>query len=561
MVFHLIVTGVDAQPSATPSSAVFEKYLNGPEALPPSAQATVNGSKLVVDFYRVDEVRLFRDSGTGAGTRGLAGDALPIQRTSALLLVGVPSEVSTVELQEDFLGDGLQDVEGLRVLCRDGCGTTTCATSGSPDSPKDGRFVKQSALSGNFYSLVILCKTQAGADRLYEANHGRLFRPKVFYSDSASTEASRGITGGPCCYLVFVESIVYMHATAEADSASPAAVGDVIHQIVPTVAYELPACPLCIERLDFSGTGMVTHSQGWLSATVHMAGSCRVCAAIASSANGVICQTCRLSEGIWVCLICSHLGCGRYMREHAKDHATQQRHRFCLDLKSGRIWDYSADVFVHRRLVQAAASGGCFDVTLPAPADGDAYVPSSSSAAHDGGPKQAWPGQDDILAMELDVILASQLDHQRSLYEAMLGDLARQHQEALDREHQFAQAEEARQQQLLREIAEAERQRKALDRESVASRKACVEAEDRQSFVKDLNQSLLANRREMRAAATKGGSSGDGIDTSQASCSIDPLVQRLREQVARMMETVSAMEGNNDNSSITLSSESAQVKR
>jgi len=550
MVFHLLVKGVDDQPSATPSSAVFEKYRNGLETVAPPVQVTAHGSKLVVDVFQVDEVRLFRDSGAGAGARGLVGDALPLQRTSALLLVGVPNEVSTGELQEDFFGDGLQHVEGIRVLCREGCGAAASEVVGPPDSPKDVRSSRQSALSGNFYSLVILCKTQAGADMLYEANHGRLFRSKALcYDNFTSTETSRGSTVGPCCYLVFVQSIIYVRLTAQADSGPPgsSAVADAINQIVPSVAYELPACPTCLERLDFSGTGMVTHSQGWLSATMHMAGSCRVCAAIASYGNGVICQTCDLREGIWVCLICSHLGCGRYMREHAKDHATQQRHRFCLELDSGRIWDYSADVFVHRRLVQmAAASGGCFDVTLPAPADGDTVVLSSSSGAHDSGPKQAWPGQDDILAMELDAILASQLDHQRSLYEAMLGDLATQHQEALDREHKLAEAEESRHQQLLREIAEAERQRKALERESVASRKACAEAEERLSFVKELNQSLLANRREIRAAAANG--TRDGNHTPQASCSIDPLVQRLREQVACMMEAVSAMEANNDTS-------------
>ena len=56
---------------------------------------------------------------------------------------------------------------------------------------------------------------------------------------------------------------------------------------------------------------------------------------------------CDLAKNIWVCLTCSHTGCGRYTKQHAKTHFHQSGHPFSLELASGRIWDYFQDMFVH----------------------------------------------------------------------------------------------------------------------------------------------------------------------------------------------------------------------
>uniref|UniRef100_A0A0G4G8X0 UBP-type domain-containing protein n=1 Tax=Chromera velia CCMP2878 TaxID=1169474 RepID=A0A0G4G8X0_9ALVE len=80
------------------------------------------------------------------------------------------------------------------------------------------------------------------------------------------------------------------------------------------------------------------------------------------------CPSCWETNQLWTCMVCGHVGCGRYASGHAKDHAENTRHWYCLHLSSGRIWDYQKDVFVHRRLVQSAAAGRTFDVRLPHPA-------------------------------------------------------------------------------------------------------------------------------------------------------------------------------------------------
>ena len=59
------------------------------------------------------------------------------------------------------------------------------------------------------------------------------------------------------------------------------------------------------------------------------------------------CCACSLGENIWLCLLCSHAGCGRYTAQHAELHYKQTQHPFALELVTGRIWDYAHDTFVH----------------------------------------------------------------------------------------------------------------------------------------------------------------------------------------------------------------------
>lgn len=55
----------------------------------------------------------------------------------------------------------------------------------------------------------------------------------------------------------------------------------------------------------------------------------------------------QLRENIWVCLVCGHIGCGRYSFKHAERHYQESKHVFSLELATGRIWQYDEDTFVH----------------------------------------------------------------------------------------------------------------------------------------------------------------------------------------------------------------------
>ncbi len=59
------------------------------------------------------------------------------------------------------------------------------------------------------------------------------------------------------------------------------------------------------------------------------------------------CSICNVRENNWICLMCGYIGCGRYTAQHAHQHFDTTRHRFSLELVSGRLWDYIQDTFVN----------------------------------------------------------------------------------------------------------------------------------------------------------------------------------------------------------------------
>jgi BRCA1-associated protein len=60
-----------------------------------------------------------------------------------------------------------------------------------------------------------------------------------------------------------------------------------------------------------------------------------------------VCISCTIKENLWVCMICGHVGCGRYTFQHAHNHFIDYRHSFSLELATGRIWDYRSDSYIN----------------------------------------------------------------------------------------------------------------------------------------------------------------------------------------------------------------------
>ena len=44
-----------------------------------------------------------------------------------------------------------------------------------------------------------------------------------------------------------------------------------------------------------------------------------------------------------MCLVCGHVGCGRYSGEHAQAHFESTKHTYSMELDSQRVWDYAGD--------------------------------------------------------------------------------------------------------------------------------------------------------------------------------------------------------------------------
>ncbi|XP_065055238.1 BRCA1-associated protein-like [Rhopilema esculentum] len=165
---------------------------------------------------------------------------------------------------------------------------------------------------------------------------------------------------------------------------------------------ELPTCPVCLERMDESVEGILTilcnHSFHGDCLVQWSDSSCPVCRynqtpeAVAEQR----CFQCNSTESLWICLICGHIGCGRYKDQHAYQHYQQTGHTFSMQLENQRVWDYTGDNYVHR-LVQNKSDGKFVAV------DNETDVVSEEKL--------------DSLNLEYTYLLTSQLESQRLHFE------------------------------------------------------------------------------------------------------------------------------------------------
>jgi BRCA1-associated protein len=66
--------------------------------------------------------------------------------------------------------------------------------------------------------------------------------------------------------------------------------------------------------------------------------SCPVCRYCLDSEGHVShCATCNAAADLWICLICGHIGCGRYRSGHANGHWKDTNHCYALELETQRV--------------------------------------------------------------------------------------------------------------------------------------------------------------------------------------------------------------------------------
>lgn len=195
-------------------------------------------------------------------------------------------------------------------------------------------------------------------------------------------------------------------------------------QGAPPGQTELPNCPVCLERLDQHISGVVTtvcnhafHSQclrQWADA------SCPVCRYCDSKQATSYCTECGTSSGLWMCLICGYIGCGRYHRQHAVEHWKSTQHCYSMELESQKVWDYVGDNYVHR-IIQSKTDGKL--VELPSPHAG----PASSLSQEDKALEEALlASKVEAVALEYNTLLTTQLESQRQYYEGLLATAAQE---------------------------------------------------------------------------------------------------------------------------------------
>lgn len=122
----------------------------------------------------------------------------------------------------------------------------------------------------------------------------------------------------------------------------------------PSNGIQLPQCPLCIEKLDVSVSGLsaLTSSDIIAYAYPHNGRrwtaseeACKVCQVQRGKSLSCVCG---IKESLWICQLCGYIGCGRYQQGHAYKHFLETMHSFAVDIESGRIWHYRGDGYVHR---------------------------------------------------------------------------------------------------------------------------------------------------------------------------------------------------------------------
>lgn len=203
----------------------------------------------------------------------------------------------------------------------------------------------------------------------------------------------------------------------------------------PQSLKELPTCPVCLERMDSNITGLLTilcqHTFHCECLSKWADGSCPVCRysqlpKVSNEHNR--CRVCDSQSSLWICLICGHIGCGRYDRAHSLDHYVATGHCYAMDTQTQRVWDYAGDNYVHRllqneddgKLVNTTSAGGS-----GAGSSGIGDAPSWASVAQgsaQGGKEKgkSLAEDEEDLAMQYTRLLSSQLDSQRVYYEQML---------------------------------------------------------------------------------------------------------------------------------------------
>lgn len=122
-----------------------------------------------------------------------------------------------------------------------------------------------------------------------------------------------------------------------------------------------------------------------------------------------LCSICDCSDDLWICLICGHVGCGRYKGAHAKDHWKETAHSFALELETQHVWDYAGDMWVHR-LIRDKGDGKV--VELPNRSDHH----NRQQPDEDVVPRAKL----ESIGLEYTHLITSQLESQRAYYEEML---------------------------------------------------------------------------------------------------------------------------------------------
>ncbi|CAI9715616.1 BRCA1-associated protein-like [Octopus vulgaris] len=337
----------------------------------------------------------------------------------------------------------------------------------------------------NQYMVLVKFKTQELADEFYSAFNNTQFN---------SIESD-------ICHLVYIAKIETMKSSEGAGLPIPG-------------LTELPNCPVCLERMDESVEGILTilcnHAfhvtclaqWGYTSCPV-----CRYCQTPEEVPDNR-CLECGSQESLWICLICGHVGCGRYVGRHAYRHFQETQHTYAMQLGNNKVWDYAGDNYVHR-LVQNKTDGKLVEVD------------ERGNAVYE---------KLDALTLEYTYLLTSQLESQRLYFEEKI---ARVEQDALLQ----VKAGESRHKQMVDEHNRMEEALERVNRLKNQTEKKCTQYHSQLSKVmrelqeeRAMNKSLQENQSVWQEKVAKLETRVKEINETKTQ-----EIQELQEQLRDMM--------------------------
>ncbi|KAL0083454.1 BRCA1-associated protein 2-domain-containing protein [Phycomyces blakesleeanus] len=362
------------------------------------------------------------------------------------------------------------------------------------------RIVRDS--SPNRYMVVMKFRDSKAAQDYYKQYNGRPFNsmePEICHVVYLKSVEINSVLIPPHTFPFLHDTLEYERQIKENDDDDEDKV-------------ELPTCPVCLERMDDTVTGLLTilcqHTFHCSCLSKWGDSSCPVCRysqkpvlgmdLVLGSGEGVnipledednTCMVCGSNESLWICLICGHVGCGRYQEAHAYDHYTETGHLYALEIETQRVWDYVGDGYVHR-LIQNMIDGKI--VELP-------------SATAGPTPRQPEQSQDKLEAMSVEYahLLTSQLDSQRIYYEDHLDQVTSQlscltlQVKGLITDMQAMQKEKEQQAQCAleatRALAEARKDKDRAERKLESFREKLDIAKREWQEEKEMTNSLLQN--------------------------------------------------------------------
>ncbi|CAB4407357.1 unnamed protein product [Rhizophagus irregularis] len=296
------------------------------------------------------------------------------------------------------------------------------------------RFIRDSA-PNKFIVLMKFRHARAARD-FYKQFNGRPFssmEPEICHVVYIKSIEFKSISTPPYAFPFLHDPFL---PSSEVDSISSTQ-GVKIQQTTSPL-HELPTCPVCLERMDASVTGLLTilcqHTFHCDCLSKWGDSSCPVCRYSQkrnyydTSLEQNECGVCRATENLWICLVC--------------------------ELETQRVWDYAGDGYVHR-LIQNKTDGKLVE------------LPSPDTQPQLQQPRNDQVNQDklDAIGLEYSYLLSTQLSSQRTYYEEKLDSVTLQLSKLTNQYQQLADEVST----LKRDKDEIRREKEILEKDKIPS--------------------------------------------------------------------------------------------